>query len=231
MAWRCSGKSNTALIDNLYKAGIIKSERVCAAMASVDRALYLESSSRGDAYQDSPSYIGFGATISAPHMHAYALEMLESRLRSGARALDVGSGSGYLTVCMAEMVGKQGRVFGIEHISDLVARARLSALADRKDLVDAKRLQFLTVDGFDGLPDSGPYDAIHVGAAAPHVPTTLVKQLKKGGRMIIPVGPEYGDQYLMQIDKGTDGSVKQSKMMGVRYVPLTTKSHQLERRR
>ena len=91
-------------------------------------------------------------------------------------------------------------------------------------------MQFLTVDGFDGLPDSGPYDIIHVGAAAPRVPPALVEQLNKGGRMIIPVGPEHGDQYLMQVDKAKDGSVTETRMMGVRYVPLTTKSHQLERR-
>ena len=182
--------------------------------------------------------------------------MLEHHLRSGSRALDVGSGSGYLTVCMAEMVDKEGRVYGIEHIPELVVsaslsqhhvthsahspqlnilrarqdHARRSALADRKDLLETKRLQFLEVDGFDGLPDSGPYDAIHVGAAAPSVPPALVKQLKKGGRMIIPVGPEHGSQFLMQVDKAGDGTVKQSRMMGVRYVPLTNKSHQLGRR-
>ena len=88
----------------------------------------------------------------------------------------------------------------------------------------------MTVDGFDGLPDLGPFDVIHVGAAAPHVPPALVEQLSIGGRMIIPVGPENGDQYLLQVDKAKDGSVTQRRMMGVRYVPLTTKDHQLGRR-
>lgn len=63
------------------------------------------------------------------------------------------------------------------------------------------------VDGFGGLPSRGPYDAIHVGAAAPRVPAQLVEQLKVGGRLIIPVGPEHGDQHLLQIEKHADGRV------------------------
>eukprot|EP01138_Halocafeteria_seosinensis_P007178 gb/GECG01007341.1/.p1 GENE.gb/GECG01007341.1/~~gb/GECG01007341.1/.p1 ORF type:complete len:164 (+),score=15.05 gb/GECG01007341.1/:1-492(+) len=100
MSWFCSGRSNSELVNNLFRAKIISKERVKNAMLAVDRGDFVSS----QAYTDSPQPIGVGATISAPHMHAYALELLEHKLKSGARALDVGSGSGYLTVAFAKMV-------------------------------------------------------------------------------------------------------------------------------
>lgn len=123
MAWRSHGKSNAELIRNLRSKyrfffrlcslitnyafsgnGIIKSARVEEAMSHVDRGNY----SPRNPYMDAPQGIGYGVTISAPHMHAHALELLKEQLVPGERALDVGSGSGYLTACMALMLGEKG---------------------------------------------------------------------------------------------------------------------------
>jgi len=87
-------------------------------MTAVDRKWFVPPEAH--AYQDSPQYIGSNATISAPHMHAHALSSLESKLRPGSRALDVGSGSGYLVACMSAMVGPTGLVVGVEHVDKLV---------------------------------------------------------------------------------------------------------------
>jgi protein-L-isoaspartate(D-aspartate) O-methyltransferase len=89
------------------------------AMLAVDRACFAPHSP----YVDSPQPIGSGATISAPHMHAYALDILSDNLKEGNRVLDVGSGSGYLLACFAKMVGQSGRAIGIEHIEDLVKKS------------------------------------------------------------------------------------------------------------
>lgn len=119
MAWRSSGASNEGLVANLVQNKLIESSRVQEAMLKVDRAHFAPSS----AYEDSPQPIGYGATISAPHMHASACEALLPHLGPGAKVLDIGSGSGYLTAVLANLVGPSGTVIGIDHIQPLVTLA------------------------------------------------------------------------------------------------------------
>ncbi|XP_063138121.1 protein-L-isoaspartate(D-aspartate) O-methyltransferase isoform X2 [Rattus norvegicus] len=112
----------------------------------------------------------FQATISAPHMHAYALELLFDQLHEGAKALDVGSGSGILTACFARMVGHSGKVIGIDHIKELVDDSITNVKKDDPMLLSSGRVRLVVGDGRMGFAEEAPYDAIHVGAAAPVVP-------------------------------------------------------------
>eukprot|EP00286_Rhodomonas_abbreviata_P007499 CAMPEP_0181319848 /NCGR_PEP_ID=MMETSP1101-20121128/17797_1 /TAXON_ID=46948 /ORGANISM="Rhodomonas abbreviata, Strain Caron Lab Isolate" /LENGTH=224 /DNA_ID=CAMNT_0023427489 /DNA_START=109 /DNA_END=783 /DNA_ORIENTATION=+ len=222
MAWACSSKSNVGLVGNLKSAGIISSPNVENAMGACDRQFY----AARNAFEDAPQLIGFNVTISAPHMHGMCLEALSNHLKPGMRALDVGSGSGYLTACMAIMVGTSGLAVGIEHVPDLVKRSIENVKADGKGgLLEAGNLVLTEGDGRLGYPPSAPYDAIHVGAAAPTIPEALVQQLKPGGRLIIPVGVR--SQNLLQVDKGTDGKIQETVLTGVRYVPLTNLKDQI----
>ncbi|KAJ3032150.1 Protein-L-isoaspartate(D-aspartate) O-methyltransferase [Rhizophlyctis rosea] len=165
------------------------------------------------------------ATISAPHMHAHALEVLEPFLKDGAHVLDVGSGSGYLTACMAHMVGPKGKVIGIEHIPELVESSRQNIQNDHPESLQSGRIDVVVGDGRQGYPKFAPYDAIHVGAAAHPVPKALLEQLQSPGRMVIPVGR--ADQSLCQYDKDEEGVFNVTELMGVIYVPLTGREEQV----
>ncbi|GES88411.1 protein-L-isoaspartate(D-aspartate) O-methyltransferase-like isoform X1 [Rhizophagus clarus] len=223
MAWYCSANSNEDLVNNLKMANIINSKRVEEAMKTVDRRKYVSQSP----YRDSPQQIGYGATISAPHMHAHALENLEPFLQPGMKVLDIGCGSGYLTACLAEMVGPEGKVVGIEHIKELVDMSRKNIQKDRPELLESQRVILVHGDGREGYLEEAPYDCIHVGAAAEKTPHALINQLKAPGRLFIPVGGY--DQYIYQIDKDVNGNVTHKKVMGVMYVPLTDADKQWSR--
>ncbi|GAQ83185.1 Protein-L-isoaspartate(D-aspartate) O-methyltransferase [Klebsormidium nitens] len=225
MSWLSRGTSNTDLIRQMQAFGAIKSERVANVMREVDRGLFVPPSE--DAYQDAPQPIGFNATISAPHMHAHCLELLENHLKPGARALDVGSGTGYLTACMGLMVKDEGgKVVGVEHIKELTEKSKQNVHNSAAGpLLEQGVIELHTGDGRKGWPPHALYDAIHVGAAAEDTPKELLNQLKPGGRLVCPVGNVL-EQYLMVYDKADDGSVREHTSSGVRYVPLTNEQDQ-----
>ncbi|KAF9234457.1 protein-L-isoaspartate O-methyltransferase [Melanogaster broomeanus] len=229
MAWRCSGRTNVELINNLSRNSILSSDRVADAMTKADRANYVLH--KPEAYQDSPQSIGHGATISAPHMHAHALENLLPFLKPGATVLDVGSGSGYLCAVLHHLVSpshpgaSQGKVVGIDHIPELVEWSKNNVRKDGLgDALDDGRILMVTGDGREGYSAAGPYDAIHVGAASPTLPQSLVDQLKSPGRMFIPVGSY--SQAIWQVEKDAHGAVTKRELMDVVYVPLTDAERQ-----
>ncbi|WVZ20178.1 hypothetical protein V8G54_007500 [Vigna mungo] len=213
-----------AMVERLQRCGVITSSKVAEVMEKVDRALFVPDGA--EPYDDSPMAIGYNATISAPHMHAMCLQLLEDKLQPGMRALDVGSGTGYLTACFALMVGPQGRAVGVEHIPELVSSSieNIQKSASATQLTDGS-LSIHAGDGREGWPEFAPYDAIHVGAAAPEIPQALIDQLKAGGRMVIPVGNIFQD--LKVVDKNSDGSISVRTETSVRYVPLTSREAQL----
>jgi protein-L-isoaspartate(D-aspartate) O-methyltransferase len=144
---------------------------------------------------DSPQSINYNVTISAPHMHAYCLELLKDHLKEGGKALDVGFGSGYLTVAMSKMMGDKGVAVGIEHIKQLCDFAKENISKNHKNLLDSEKVILIEGDGREGYAKKGPYNCIHVGAAADELPQPLIDQLANGGRLVIPVGSQ-GSQYI-----------------------------------
>lgn len=206
------------LVQNLYSQGVIQTDRVVQVMKRVDRGKYVPAGL--GAYEDRPQPIGDEQTISAPHMHGQALELLNPFLRPGHRALDVGCGSGYLTACMGELVSPGGWVIGIENRESLVDVAIANITRANPALLNST-LKITRGDGWtgEGFQDL-TFDAIHVGAAAESVPEILLRQLKSPGRMVIPVGPQWGTQTFLLIDKDKSGAVTQKELMAVMYVPL-----------
>jgi protein-L-isoaspartate(D-aspartate) O-methyltransferase len=200
----------------------IHNEQVRDIMLQVDRADYCQH----DPYSDFPQELGHNATISAPHMHAYALEHSLSVLTPGARRiLDVGSGSGYLTTCYAELDAEY-LVVGVDHIPELVEQALANTSRHHKDLLDSGRVRYVVGDGREGYPELAPYDVIHVGAAAAGRPARLLSQLKAGGVLIAPVGVRETEQQIVIYRKDDEGNVSEQATLSVRYVPLTDRKTQ-----
>ena len=211
------------LCEGLYREGYIQSKKVLDSMMEVDRADF----ALNRPYVDSPQPIKYNVTISAPHMHAYCLEKLKDFLKPGGRSLDVGFGSGYLTVAMSKMMDDQGISVGIEHIEQLCEFAKENINKNHKNLLDGRKVILVKGDGRRGYEKYAPYNAIHVGAASPDIPKYLVQQLAIGGRLVVPVGAQGGKQYITIIDKDQNGNIKISKELGVSYVPLTSVEKQL----
>lgn len=158
MAWRSHGTSNATLIDSLRRNNLITTPRVATAMLSTDRAHF----SPAEPYQDRPQSIGHAATISAPHMHANAAESLLPYLKPGARVLDVGSGSGYLTCVLAALVMPGGTVVGVEHIEALREMGEGNARKGEvsRGWVESGNVRFVKGDGRLGWREGAPWDAI-----------------------------------------------------------------------
>jgi protein-L-isoaspartate(D-aspartate) O-methyltransferase len=181
-----------------------------AAMRTVPRHEFVTEEWRSSAYSDGPLPIGEEQTISQPYVVALMTERLA--LGPGEKVLEVGTGSGYQAAVLAE-VG--ARVFTIEIFESLAREAdeRLGRLG--YDRVDVRH-----GDGYLGWPEQAPFDAIIVTAAPDAIPQPLVDQLRPGGRMIIPVGPEGAVQELVLLRKGEDGSISTESVSPVRFVPL-----------
>ena len=183
--------------------------RVLSVMGKVPRHEFVPAELRAQAYDDHPLPIGHGQTISQPFIVAFMTEKLQPR--STDKVLEIGTGSGYQAAVLAELVAK---VYTIEIVEPLARRAE----------ADLKRLGYANVavraaDGYKGWPEAAPFDSIIVTCAPDHVPPALVSQLKEGGRMIIPVGPE-GAQELLILRK-TGGKVERQAVLPVRFVPMT----------
>ncbi len=185
--------------------------RVMEVMARVPRHEFVPTAQLHRAYANHPLPIGHGQTISQPYIVALMTDLL--RLEPTHRALEVGTGSAYQAAVLAELAQA---VYTIEIIEPLghEARGRLGRLG--YDNVEVR-----IGDGYYGWEEQAPFDAIVVTAAASHVPPPLVRQLKPGGRMVIPVGSRFMVQQLLLVEKGADGGIVSRQILPVRFVPLT----------
>jgi protein-L-isoaspartate(D-aspartate) O-methyltransferase len=200
-------RDRRVMVESQIRARGVRDALVLAAMAKVPRHLFVPENLRTHAYADEPLPIGHGQTISQPFIVAYMTETLA--LRGGEKVLEIGTGSGYQTAVLAEIAGQ---VFTVEIVEPLALRAR--AVLDELGYTN---VHARVGDGAAGWPDEGPYDAIVVTAAAPVLPAALEGQLAEGGRMIVPVGTDLQDLFLVR--RTGQGTVR-DRLLAVRFVPL-----------
>ncbi len=187
------------------------SSRVIAAIGKVPRHRFVPESLREMAYGNYPLPIGQEQTISQPYIVAIMTDLLQ--ISADSRVLEVGTGSGYQAAILAEVARE---VYSIEIVEPLGLKAM--ALLEQ---LGYQNIHVRIGDGFAGWPEYGPFDAIIVTAAADEPPAPLIKQLKPGGRMIIPLETGQGYQNLVVIEKDTKGSITTDIILQVRFVPLT----------
>ena len=197
--------------EQLVRRGI-KDQRVLNAFLEVPRHKFVEEYLKYKAYDDYPLSIGYGQTISQPYMVALMTEAINPQ--PAERILEIGTGSGYQAAILSRLCSA---VYTIERISALASRAR-KALDD----LGYFNVHIRLGDGTTGLPQDAPYEGIIVTAGAPHVPESLIGQLRENGRLIIPVGDE-GIQDLKRIIRTNDG-VKEESLGGCRFVKLIGKN-------
>lgn len=187
------------------------SGEVMEAMGKVPRHRFVPSEIERYAYLNRPLPIGYGQTISQPFLVAYMTELLQ--VNKDSKVLEIGTGSGYQAAILSELTRE---VYTIEIIEPLAARA-----ADALRNNGYANVQVRTGDGYYGWEEHAPFDAIMVTAAASHVPHPLIIQLKRGGRMLIPLGSGFMPQHLVLVEKDMQDRVHTRELLPVQFVPLT----------
>jgi len=196
------------LVDKLVGDGVLRTARIVDALKKIDRADFVLEEYKYEAYGDYPLLIGHGQTISQPTTVAFMLEFLCPE--KGDRILDVGSGSGWTTALLAQIVGPSGRVWGLELVPELVKFG-----SENLAKYDFSHAGIQQAGDMLGLPQEAPFDKILVSAAGVEMPQDLIDQLKIGGRMVIPV-----QDSVWKVDRISEKEIDKEEFPGFVFVPL-----------
>lgn len=202
-------RARHSMIERHIKPRGVEDPQVLAALLSVPRHLFVEEALRGQAYGDYALPIGDKQTISQPYIVALMTAALQ--LKRSDRVLEIGTGSGYQTAVLAQIVN---RIFSVERLPQLARRARKIL-----DSISCAHVQIRVGDGTLGWPEEAPFDAIIVTAGAPRAVDVYYKQLALGGRLVIPIGGEGGQQLRRIVKIGSD-KYHEEDLAECRFVPL-----------
>jgi protein-L-isoaspartate(D-aspartate) O-methyltransferase len=202
-------RARQTMVDRHIKTRGIDDPQVLAALLKVPRHLFVEDALRGQAYGDFSLPIGDKQTISQPYIVALMTAALQ--LKRDDRVLEIGTGSGYQTAILAQLVS---RIFTIERLPQLARRARKIL-----DSISCAHVQLRVGDGTLGWPEEAPFDAIIVTAGAPKVVEVYCRQLALGGRLVIPVGGA-GGQQLRRVTRISAEEYRDEDLVACRFVPL-----------
>jgi protein-L-isoaspartate(D-aspartate) O-methyltransferase len=198
------------MVEDQIESRGISNQLTLDAMKKVPRHKFVPPNLLDRAYDDGPLPIGYGQTISQPYIVAYMTAVIDPK--PGQKILEIGTGSGYQAAVLAKIVDS---VFTIEIITEL-------SNSSQKKLKELgyKNVFCKNADGYYGWEKYAPFDAIVVTAAAEHIPPPLIKQLKDGGKMIIPVGSPFLNQSLILVER-TGEEITTTSLLPVRFVPFT----------
>ncbi|MDI6865187.1 protein-L-isoaspartate(D-aspartate) O-methyltransferase [Thermodesulfovibrio yellowstonii] len=189
----------------------IRDKRVIKVMKRIPRHLFVPENIMDDAYDDRALPIGYGQTISQPYIVALMTELLE--LKGDEKVLEIGTGSGYQAVILAELAKE---VHTIERVESLAKEAE-----KKFEKLNIRNIKVYVRDGTEGIPEEAPFDRIIITAATPDIPEPLIEQLKEGGIIVAPVGERYSQYMLKAIKKGKE--LERHYLIPVAFVPLIGK--------
>ena len=208
------------LISSLIERGSLKTPLIIDAFRKINRRNFLPESIKGSAYENKPITIGEGQTISQPEVVALMLELLQPHV--GDRVMDIGSGSGWQTALLAEIVKREGRVIAVERIPALYEMTKRNLVP-----YDFPHVQCVQGDGAQGYPAGAPYDRIIAAATAQRIPEAWKEQLKDGGTMVFPVTAKerskeddsFYNHHIVRMKKDGD-TFEDEEYGGFAFVPL-----------
>lgn len=204
------------LIHELIRTGYLRTDAIIDAFAKIGRIEFVPKDLENEAEKNIPLPIGFGQTISQPLTVAFMLELLDPQ--SGQAIMDVGSGSGWTTALLAEIVGENGKVTAFERIPELCEFGK--ANMEKYGFISRGTVDYHCGNAYDGWSANAPYDRILVSAAADEIPPAFKKQLKIGGKMVIPV-----HNTIWYLEKRSEDDFHKEEYRGFAFVPLIEKNN------
>lgn len=204
-------EENEKLIEHIKSLGYLKSKSIENALREIPRHLFVPKNMLNVAYRDTPLLIGHEQTISQPSTVVAMTEALN--VKEGEKILEIGTGSGWQAAILAKLTGKNGFVYTVEIVPELVEFAK-----DNLKKVGIENVKVIKGDGSMGLKEYAPYDRIIVTAACPEIPKPLLNQLKVNGMLVIPVGNVYLQE--MYVIKKLRGKIEKESIGSFMFVPL-----------
>jgi protein-L-isoaspartate(D-aspartate) O-methyltransferase len=206
-------KSNQELVNYLKERGVLRTKEIINAFLKVDRKDFVKEEYKEQAYFDIPLPTLMGQTISQPYVVAFMLELLQPQ--KGQKILDIGFGSGWTTSLLAEIVGENGKVYGIEIVSEVFEFGKKNI--EKYNFIQKGIVEVFLVDGSKGFSEKAPFDRILVSAASKKIPEEMILQLKDGGILVIP-----DFEGIWKVKK-INGKIEKEYHYGFVFVPLVEK--------
>ncbi len=200
--------NKTRLLEHLKKQGF--SKKILDAFVKVKREKFVPKDLENSAYEDKPLPIGGGQTISQPYTIAFMLDILE--LNAGQKVLELGSGCGYVLALISEIVGKKGKVYGVEIVKSLAEKSQIN-------LRNYANVKIYNRNGREGIEEAAPFDRILISAACKEIPKNILNQLKNKGLLVAPVGSRFAQSLIVMQKTGNKFKLKR-KFPGFIFVPF-----------